>query len=192
MKKVLFLLVLTSAFGCNSNETESTSKDSTTATSSDSAQTVQTAVMTPPCGTINVSDYVIDGTTRKKIKDHVTGCPVLSRRLPQYESEIPCVRDAILKAHPGATIQWEYVRYKDAEDEKRYCKNHGYPYPDPRGEVKNVRAKLYYVNVTKADKSLATIYYDFTTICPPPYDDDGNCPDPALKNDSTKVDTTKK
>ena len=126
----------------------------------------------------DIKDWEIDSATAAKMIEH--------RRHPGNMSNIidynDCVRNAIMKAHPGGQGVWVEARYKDDDDEIRYCKNWQIP-NEPgggrgkKGKVKDFRTMIFVVTVKPANAPDPTYYYAIAKICPPPYD--GTCTTPT-------------
>ncbi|HEV8080104.1 MAG TPA: hypothetical protein VGP43_05290 [Chitinophagaceae bacterium] len=122
---------------------------------------------------INVKDWEIDEKVAKKMIYHRREAGNDTSNIIDYNDT---VLDEITKAYPkNALIAMEEARYKDDEDEIRYCRMRKIPDENngnrgKQGKVKGYKTKIYKVTVTNGLSEEAD-YYDIVTIKPPPPED---------------------
>jgi len=119
---------------------------------------------------INIEDWLIDWPIAKKMKDHHGERGNDTSNIVDYNDT---VRNAIMNANKGKDGTWEAARYKDDDDEIRYCKNWKIPAePDgsrgKAGRVKKYKTKIFKVTDKTKDPASETTYYDIARIVPPP------------------------
>jgi hypothetical protein len=119
---------------------------------------------------INIEDWKIDGPIPKKMMDHRREVGNDMSNIVDYNDD---VRNAIMIANKGKDGTWEEARYKDDDDEIRYCKNWKIPAePDgsrgKAGRVKKYKTKIFKVSDKTKDSTSEPTYYDIARIVPPP------------------------
>lgn len=126
----------------------------------------------------------IDNAVAEAMIKWDTDCPVGDRRNSGVRNHRLGVYMRILARYPFRVTSVD-ARYR-TDDEERYCKHRTDVNSNPQAcKVGNHRTVIYKA-ISKNAATEETIYYDFRTICPPPYDDAGDC---ALPFDSSRSKT---
>lgn len=114
-----------------------------------------------------IKEWEVDEKIAKKLTEHRSKPGKDDSNIVDYNDEI---RNLINQVYPDGQKTWVEARYKDEDDEKRYCllRKIGDEGSErgKKGKVKDYKTKIYKVKV--GDKEDEEFYYDIATINPPP------------------------
>ena len=185
MKKILFLLAIPIYFftiiSCNDNssKTQLTALDSSAIINSVFSDSIRDSAFINRLDFKDLDEWKIDDSIAQAMMAWKDNCPANQQKNANTKNHRPGIYLRIWASHAFHIEQVE-ARYRDV-DESRYSRLRdditGHP---DRGGVRNHTTTIYRVMENGLMKT--PVYYDFVTICPPPYD--GTCSIPRF--DSTK------